>query len=69
MPRDNRFVDLRESGYDGAIDQDGRAVMTRTDSRGRSLPLFRGGTGTGTPDDPDSAAAGPLARRARTNRR
>jgi hypothetical protein len=57
--RDRRFFDLRESGYDGPIDQDGRAVTSRTDSRGRSLPLFKGGTGTGTPDD----KSGKLARR------
>jgi hypothetical protein len=50
-PRDKRFFGLRESGYDGPIDQDGRAVMSRTDNRGRSLPLFKGGTGTGTPDE------------------
>jgi hypothetical protein len=49
-PRDKRFFDLRESGYDGPIDKDGRAVMSRTDSKGRSLPLFKGGSGTGTSD-------------------
>lgn len=49
--RDRRFFDLRESGFRGPIDQDGNAVMSRTDSHGEPLPLFEGGTGTGTPDD------------------
>jgi hypothetical protein len=49
--RDRRFFDLRESGFAGPIDQDGRAVMSRTDGRGNPLPLFKGGTGHGTPDD------------------
>jgi len=38
--RDKRFFDLRESGYKGPVDQDGRAVMSRTDGRGKPLPLF-----------------------------
>jgi hypothetical protein len=38
--KDKRFFDLRESGYKGPIDQDGRAVMTRTDGKGNPLPLF-----------------------------
>jgi hypothetical protein len=37
---DRRFFDLRESGFKGPIDQDGRAVMTETDRRGSPLPLF-----------------------------
>jgi hypothetical protein len=37
---DKRFFDLRESGYRGPIDQDGDAVMTRTDSEGNPVPLF-----------------------------
>jgi hypothetical protein len=48
---DTRFFDLRESGWAGAIDQSGYAVMTRTDASGAPLPLFEGGTGHGTPDD------------------
>jgi hypothetical protein len=51
--RDTRFFDLRESGWTGGIDQDGQAVMTRTDNGGNPLPLFEGGSGYGTPDDPD----------------
>jgi hypothetical protein len=53
VPRDvtERFRALRQSGFTGPIDQDGRAVMSRTDNRGRPLDLFRGGTGHGTPDD------------------
>ena len=38
--KDKRFFDLRESGYKGPIDGDGRAVMTRTDGKGNPLPLF-----------------------------
>jgi len=48
---DRRFFSLRESGFTGPVDQDGRALMSRTDARGNPLPMFRGGTGTGTPDD------------------
>jgi hypothetical protein len=51
--RDTRFFDLRESGWGGPIDQDGYPVMSRTDASGAPLPLFEGGTGYGTPDDPD----------------
>jgi len=53
-----RFFALRDSGWTGGIDRDGHAVMSRTDSRGRPLPLFRGGTGTGTPDERAARAAG-----------
>jgi hypothetical protein len=42
---------LRKSGFTGPADGNGNAVMSRTDRRGRPLELFRGGTGTGTPDD------------------
>jgi hypothetical protein len=49
--RDKRFFDLRESGFKGPIDRDGNAVMSRTDNRGEPLELFKGGTGTGTPDE------------------
>jgi hypothetical protein len=38
--KDKRFFDLRESGYKGPIDQDGRAVMGRTDGKGNPRPLF-----------------------------
>ena len=37
---DRRFFDLRESGWTGPVDQDGNAVMTRTDSAGTPAPLF-----------------------------
>lgn len=46
-----RSGDLRDSGFEGPIDQDGNAVMSRTDSNGRPLGLFQGGTGTGTADE------------------
>ena len=46
-----RLEDLRKSGWDGPVDRDGNAVMSRTDGSGKSLPLFEGGTGHGTPDD------------------
>jgi hypothetical protein len=45
-----KFFALRESGWKGPIDHNGNAVMTRTDSKGSPLPLFKGGTGHGTPD-------------------
>ena len=35
--RDTRFFDLRESGWGGPIDQDGNAVMSRTDNAGNPL--------------------------------
>ena len=57
--RDKKFEDHRERGYDGPIDQDGDAVMSR-----RSDKSF-GWLGTGSPDDPDSPRAGNAARRAR----
>lgn len=47
---DARFFDLRASGFEGPVDQDGNAVMSRTDGSGKPLDLFKGGTGTGTPD-------------------
>lgn len=37
---DKRFFDLRQSGWKGAIDRDGRAVMGRTDKHGKPLGLF-----------------------------
>lgn len=37
--RTKRFFGLRESGWTGPIDQDGRAVMARTDSKGRPLRM------------------------------
>jgi hypothetical protein len=46
-----KLLALRESGFKGPIDKDGNAVMSRTDSKGNTLPLFKGGTGTGTADD------------------
>lgn len=36
---DKRFFDLRQSGYKGPVDQDGRAVMARTDRRGGFMGL------------------------------
>jgi hypothetical protein len=44
---------LRESGFEGPIDQNGEPVMSRTDSGGKPLPLFKGGDGHGTKDDRD----------------
>lgn len=46
-----RLADLRESGWDGPVDRDGNAVMSRTSPDGKPLPLFEGGDGRGTPDD------------------
>jgi hypothetical protein len=40
---DRRFFNLRESGYTGPIDRNGRAVMSRTDGRGRPLDLIEQG--------------------------
>jgi hypothetical protein len=60
-----RFRALRQSGFTGPIDRDGRAVMSRTDNRGRPLDLFRGGTGTGTPDDREQRKAPSRQRRGR----
>jgi hypothetical protein len=57
-----KLAALRASGFKGAVDQNGDAVMTRTDGKGNPLPLFRGGTGTGTPDDSRGRRAGRLAR-------
>jgi hypothetical protein len=37
---DRKFFDLRESGWKGAIDRNGDAVMGRTDSKGKPLGLF-----------------------------
>lgn len=48
---DRRRAELRGKGFRGPIDQNGRAVMSRTDRRGRPLDLFKGGTGHGTKDD------------------
>jgi hypothetical protein len=59
------FLDLRKSGFEGPVDQDGNAVMSRTDGKGKPLELFKGGSGTGTPDDKNSPKAGPLARGSR----
>lgn len=46
-----RTEDLRAKGWRGGINRDGDAVMSRTDNKGNPLPLFEGGTGTGTPDE------------------
>lgn len=46
-----RFLALRKSGFTGPIDHKGRAVMSRTDGKGRPLPLHKGGSGHGTRDD------------------
>jgi hypothetical protein len=48
---DAKFFTLRESGWKGPIDHKGNAVMSRTDSKGNPLPLFKGGSGHGTADD------------------
>jgi hypothetical protein len=48
---DSKFLSLRKSGWKGGIDHNGNAVMSRTDKHGNPLPLFKGGTGHGTPDD------------------
>jgi hypothetical protein len=63
-PADTRFFDLRERGYTGPIDQDGYAVMSHTGPDGRPLSMFEGGTGQGTPDDPDHPGASARAGRA-----
>ena len=47
----DKAAELRKSGFKGPIDQHGNAVMSRTDRRGRPLDLFKGGSGSGTPDD------------------
>jgi hypothetical protein len=46
-----KLTELRARGFRGPIDQDGNAVMSRTDGHGNPLPLFEGGTGHGTPDE------------------
>ena len=46
-----KFLALRKSGFRGPIDSKGNAVMSRTDGKGRPLPLFGGGSGHGTRDD------------------
>ena len=43
---EEKFFALRKSGFRGPIDHKGNAVMSRTDNRGRPLPLFKGGSGT-----------------------
>lgn len=55
--RSARFRALRASGWTGPIDQDGHAVMCRTDSQGRPLSLLEGGDGRGTPDDKNRKTA------------
>ena len=37
---DRRLIALREKGWKGAIDKNGRAVATRTDNKGNPRPLF-----------------------------
>jgi hypothetical protein len=56
---DTRFFDLRESGYTGPVDQDGHPVMSRTGPDGGPLSLSKGGTGHGTPGDPDHSRRRP----------
>lgn len=53
---------LRESGWRGGINDKDEAVMQRTDGKGNPLELFKGGTGTGTPDDARGRSAGRAAR-------
>jgi hypothetical protein len=48
---DAKLIALRKAGFTGPIDRHGNAVMSRTDNRGRPLPLFKGGSGHGTRDD------------------
>jgi hypothetical protein len=48
---DSKFFALRKSGFTGPIDHKGNAVMSRTGSKGRPLPLHKGGSGHGTKDD------------------
>ena len=43
--------EIRESGFSGPVSGDSEALMSRTDNRGRPLPMFEGGTGRGTPDE------------------
>jgi len=47
----SKLEDLRGSGFQGPVDRDGNAVMSRTDASGTPLFLFEGGTGHGTPDE------------------
>ena len=49
-PKYQALKKLRDSGYDGPVDRNGNAVASRTDSKGKPLPLFKGGTGHGTKD-------------------
>lgn len=42
-----KFFALRKSGFKGPIDRNGNAVMSRTDNKGKPLPLFKGGSGRG----------------------
>jgi hypothetical protein len=58
---EEKAEDHRRRGFDGPIDQDGDAHMSRRSDR----PF--GWTGTGSPDDKDSPRAGSLARRSRRN--
>jgi hypothetical protein len=51
MSKDSKFTALRKSGFTGPIDSRGNAVMSRTDGKGKPLPLFKGGSGHGTKDD------------------
>lgn len=49
---EQRLIDTRATGFTGPIDQDGHAVMSRTDNKGRPLDLTaRGASGRGTPDE------------------
>jgi hypothetical protein len=50
--REQRFRALRGSGWEGPIDGNGYAVMTRTSPDGAPLPLFEGGTGYGPHGEP-----------------
>lgn len=55
---DEKTADLRRSGFTGPVDSKGNAVMSRTDGKGKPLPLFEGGTGHGTKDDNGRGAEG-----------
>jgi hypothetical protein len=56
---EEKTEDHRRRGFEGPVDQDGDAHMSRRSDR----PF--GWTGTGSPDDKDSPRAGSLARRSR----
>jgi hypothetical protein len=56
---DARAQDARDRGYDGWLDEDGRAVASRTDGKGRALGFGdKGWSGKGTKDEARAGRAG-----------